>query len=348
MKRISPITTLFSIGLLLLVGISGCTGEPSNADSSSSADSSPAANTGESIKNPYQIVTTCVMVTDIVEQVAGDKAKVSGIMGEGVDPHLYKPTRNDVTKLLQADVIFYSGLLLEGKMTVAFEQAGNQEISVHAVTAVIERSYLREPPEFEGHPDPHVWMDVSAWSQCVGGIAESLSKFDPDNAEAYQSNAKGYQKQLKELDDYVKKVIATIPKEQRVLVTAHDAFGYFSRAYGIEIRSVQGLSTESAAGLRDIEDLVKFIVKRKVSAIFVETSVSEKNIQALVEGAEKKGWKVRIGGSLYSDAMGAPGTYEGTYIGMLDHDATIITRALGGTAPEKGMNGKLRSAPQKE
>ncbi len=289
----------------------------------------------------YTIVTTCAMVTDIVRVVAADKAEVVGLMGEGVDPHLYKPTRNDVKRLMDGDLIFYSGLMLEGRMTDTFAKVARQGKLVYPVTEEIEESYLREPPEFAGHWDPHVWMDVAAWSQCVSVVAKALTEFDPANAETYEDNKQTYQDDLKELDAYIKKVIASIPQEHRVLVTAHDAFGYFSRAYGIEVRAIQGLSTESEAGVKDIVDLVEFIVERKVKAIFVETSVSQKNIQAVIEGAEKKGWTVGIGGELFSDAMGKPGTYEGTYRGMMDHNATIIARALGGSAPEKGWAGKL-------
>ena len=212
---------------------------------------------------------------------------------------------------------------------------------VYAVTEGIEESYLREPPEFAGHYDPHVWMDVTAWSKCVAFVAKSLGEFDAPNAAYYQSNAEKFRAQLKELDDYIRKVIATVPPEQRYLVTAHDAFGYFSRAYEIPVRSVQGISTESEAGVDDINQLVDFLVEKKVKAIFVESSVSSRNLEAVIEGTARKRAKVTIGGELFSDAMGKPGTYEGTYIGMMDHNGTIIARALGGDAPEKGFQGKL-------
>jgi manganese/zinc/iron transport system substrate-binding protein len=281
------------------------------------------------------------MVTDIVHVVAGEKADVVGLMGEGVDPHLYKPTRNDVKRLMDADAVFYSGLMLEGRMTDTFTQIGRGGKPVYAVTEKLDRDYLREPPEFQGHWDPHVWMDVSAWSQCVAFVADALAEFDPANAAYYRKNADTYRSELRQLDDDIRKVIASIPEQQRVLVTAHDAFGYFARAYGIEVKSVQGITTESEAAVSDINQLIDEIVERKLKAIFVESSVSAKNIQAVIEGAGKKGSNVLIGGQLYSDAMGKLGTYEGTYIGMLDHNATIIARALGGDAPEKGLNGRL-------
>lgn len=281
------------------------------------------------------------MVTDIVRVVAGEHAEVTGLIGEGVDPHLFTAGRNDVQKLLEADVVFYSGLMLEGRMADNFAQVGRKGKKVYAVTEGIDRDFLHEPPEFDGHWDPHVWMDVSAWSQCVGLVADALSEYDPSHAESYKSNAEALRKQLAELHEYCVQVVGTIPEKSRFLVTAHDAFGYFAAAYGVEVRAIQGISTESEAGLADINDLVTFIVKNQIPAIFVESSVSSANIKAVVDGCAERGWEARIGAELFSDAMGAPGTYEGTYIGMMDHNATRIARALGGEAPELGWQGKL-------
>lgn len=292
-------------------------------------------------KTPYKVVATVGMVADIVRQVAGEHAEVHNIIGEGVDPHLYKPTRGDVAALQNADVVFYSGLLLEGKMADTLVRVARTGKAVFAVTELLDESKLLEPKEFQGHFDPHVWMDVSAWSQAVEAVAQSLSEYDSAHAEQYQASAKRYREELKGLDDYVRKVIASIPKEQRVLVTAHDAFNYFGRAYDIEVKGIQGISTESEAGLQDINRLVDMVVSRKIQAVFVETSVAEKNVRALVEGAKARGRDVIVGGTLYSDAMGKTGTYEGTYIGMLDHNATVIARSLGGEAPERGWKGSL-------
>lgn len=312
---------------LCLLTFAGC-------DSSSPGDQ-------DSPDGRFQITTTCGMVTDIVRVVAGAHADVTGLMGEGVDPHLYKPTRNDVKQLMDADVVFYVGLLLEGRMADTFTQIARKGKPVYAVTEGLEESSLREPPEFQGHWDPHVWMDVEAWSRCVEFVAEKLAEFDPEHAADYRANADAYREELRKLDEYVRAVIASIPESQRVLVTAHDAFGYFSDAYGIPVRSVQGVTTESEAGVDDVNRLVDFLVERRLAAIFIESSVSEKNIEAIIEGAAQRGWTVRIGGELYSDAMGRPGTYEGTYLGMIDHNATLIARALGGDAPERGLHGKL-------
>ena len=226
-------------------------------------------------------------------------------------------------------------------MTDTFTKVARGGKPVFAVCEAIDESYLREPPEFAGHYDPHVWMDVAAWSQCVEFIAKTLGEFDSPNAEYYEQNAEAYRAKLAELNDYVRRVMATIPRERRVLITAHDAFGYFSRAYDIPVKAVQGISTESEAGVGDINALVEFIVQNKIKAIFIESSVSDKNLRAVIEGTQDKGWEIEIGGVLFSDAMGAPGTYEGTYVGMIDHNATLIARSLGGEAPEGGFQGKL-------
>ncbi len=319
---------VFCLSSVVLMSSCGC-GNSSNALSGSQTEFE-------------RIVTTCGMVTDIVEIVVGsERYQVVGLMGTGVDPHLYKPTSNDVRQLLRADVVVYSGLMLEGKMSATFEKISKTGKAVFAVTDGIDRKYLREPPEFEGHFDPHVWMDVSAWMRGVEFVAASMGEIDPPNAETYLANATAYCKKLEELDAYARESIASIPAEQRILVTAHDAFGYFARAYDIEVRSVQGLSTDSEAAVKDINNLVDLIVERKITAIFIESSVSAKNIEAIIEGANTRGWSVEIGGVLFSDAMGKPGTYEGTYIGMIDHNVTCITRALGGTASAGGMQARL-------
>ena len=291
---------------------------------------------------PYKVVTTCGMVTDIVQQVVGDYAIVEGLMGEGVDPHLYRPTRDDVEKLSKANVIFYSGLMLEGRMGDTFAKMSRQGAKVYAVTELLQDDYLMEPEEFEGHWDPHVWNDVAAWMSAVQAVAKSLGEIDPKNATTYQKNADTYLVELKKLHEYAKKSIRSIPEKQRVLITAHDAFGYFSRAYGIKVMAAQGVTTISEAAISDINRLVDFISSNDVKAIFVENIVSDRNLKAVLEGVEAKGKSVEIGGMLYSDAMGRPGTYEGSYIGMMDHNVTLITRCLGGEAPEKGLKGKLR------
>jgi len=289
----------------------------------------------------YNVVATTGMVADVVRQVAGDRAKVENLIGEGIDPHSYKATRNDLITLREADIIFYNGLMLEGKMGDVLVRVARRGKPVYAVTEVIQEKGDYVLTDEEEHLDPHVWMDVKGWIMVVDVVEQALSEYDPKGAETYAKNAASYKKQLEELDAYAKKTISSIPESQRVLVTAHDAFGYMGRAYGLEVRGIQGLSTESEAGVKDIEDLVAYLVENHIPSVFVESSVADKNVRALVEGAKAKGHDLKIGGELFSDAMGKPGTYEGTYVGMIDHNVTVITQALGGTAPEKGMQGKL-------
>jgi len=331
-------STTLPLIAVLLAGLFGCGSEhPAGEGASDRPDASDAG-----LDHPYSIVTTTGMVTDLVRNVAGSHAEVTGIMGEGVDPHLYKPTRTDIVRVKEADVVFYSGLLLEGLMTDLFIKAAREGQRIHAVTELIDESYLLAPDEFAGHWDPHVWMDVSAWSQCVDVVRDALTEIDPEHADDYRANAEAYLAQLDELDAYARKTISSIPESRRVLVTAHDAFNYFGRAYDIDVVGIQGISTESEAGLNDINRLIDLVVEREIPAVFVESSVSDKNVRALVEGANSRGWSITVGGELFSDAMGPTGTYEGAYVGMIDHNVTTIARALGGEAPARGMNGKLQ------
>lgn len=327
---------VMSIACLVIALLSSC----SKAPESQATESSQAAN--------YHIVCTTGMVADIVRQVVGELATVENLMGEGVDPHLYKPTRGDLLKLAKADVIFYSGLLLEGRMIETFERAKKSGKPIFAVTSSLDHNTLLIPEGSRGHPDPHVWMDVSAWSKAVDVVTDSLSIFDNANAQTFDANAKVYKTKLLKLHQYAVTAASTIPQQQRTLITAHDAFNYFGRAYGLNVLGIQGLSTESEAGLDDINKLVDFIVSNKIKAVFIETSVSDKNIRALIEGAKVRHHDVIIGGKLFSDAMGQSRTYEGTYIGMLDHNITTIVRALGGEAPPAGANGKLSTTNSHE
>ncbi len=333
MKR--TLQRLLCLGLVLgaVLSLPGCSPQPT-------ASATPGA-----VKIPYRAVATTGMVADIVKAVGGERANVQALIGEGVDPHLFKPTRADVARLAEADIVFYSGHLLEGKMTDVLTKVGEHR-PVHAVTDAIEPAYILEPPEFAGHPDPHIWMDVKGWIEAVKVVRDALIAYDPAGKELYEKNSEAYLGQLAALDEYARTAFASVPKERRVLVTAHDAFNYMGRAYDLEVKGIQGLSTESEAGLADLNRLVAFLVDKKIEAVFVETSVAEKNVQALIEGARSRGANVKIGGKLFSDAMGAPGTYEGTYIGMIDHNVTTIVRALGGQAPEKGYQGKLTGGPK--
>ena len=299
----------------------------------------PAAARAE--REPYSVVATIGMIADVAERIAGERAEITALMGSGVDPHLYSPTRSDVRRLMRADVIFYNGLLLEGKMTDSLIRAATSGKKVHAVTEQIDERYLLEPEAFAGLYDPHVWMDPTAWARAVEVIRGRLTEYDPEGASVYRANAEAVLTKIGELDAYAERVLATVPEGQRVLVTAHDAFNYFGKRYGFEVVGIQGLSTESEAGVRDIEQIVSLLVERNIKAVFVESTVSERNIKALVAGARARGREVTIGGELFSDAMGEAGAYEGTYIGMIDHNVTTIARALGGEAPERGMQGRL-------
>jgi manganese/zinc/iron transport system substrate-binding protein len=295
-------------------------------------------------KKRTDIVATIGMVGDVVSNIVGDQAIVTTLIAPGVDPHLYRATRNDVVRMLKADMIFYSGLMLEGKMGDALVKVARSGKPVYAVTEMVDETYLLEPPEFEGHFDPHLWMDVRGWMTATEAIRDAMCEYDPQRREIYTANAAAYLKKLSDLDTWAKKTIESIPENRRVLITAHDAFNYFARAYGLHVRGVQGVSTDSEAGLDDLNELVDFIVVEKIPAIFVETSVSDRNMMALVEGAASRGVDVVIGGELFSDAMGTAGTYEGTYIGMIDHNVTTVARALGGSAAKAGMQGKLTGA----
>lgn len=296
---------------------------------------------GRAAEPGYRIVATIGQVADAARAVAGERAEIVQLLGGGVDPHLYKLTRSDVARLASADVVLYSGLLLEGKMTDALVRVANAGRPVVPVTQGIPEELLLEPEAFQGQYDPHVWFDPGAWAYTVDEVARVLAEHDVEGARTYAANAEAYKNEILAAHAYAREVLGTVPEEARVLVTAHDAFNYFARAYGFEVRGIQGLSTESQAGLREIEEIVELLVERELPAVFSEASVADRNVRALIEGARARAHEVRLGGQLFSDTPGAEGTYEGTYIGMLDHNVTTIARALGGSAPADGMRGRL-------
>lgn len=287
-----------------------------------------------------EAVATTAMIGDAVKAVGGERVHVEVLLGQGVDPHLYKPTRADIAKMAKADMIFANGLNLEAQFRDTFEQLGRTKPVVLAGEK-LPKDRLLADEDYKDKPDPHVWMDPDLWRGAVGAIRDALANHDPAGKQAYDQGHDRYAAETARLSDYVNRVLATIPKDKRLLLTAHDAFNYFSRAYGIEVIGIQGVSTESEAGLKKIEEVVELVVSRKLPSIFVESSVSDRNVRAVIEGAARRGHTLVVGAELFSDAMGAPGTYEGTYIGMIDHNATTITRALGGEAPERGLNGRL-------
>ncbi len=274
-----------------------------------------------------QATTTTTMITDLVRQVGGDKVDVTGLMGPGVDPHLYKASQNDVSAMQDADVIFYNGLLLEGKMGDILVKVGQQKPTVQ-VTEGIPEDMLTEPPEFQGHFDPHVWFDVEMWKMTVDPVVKQLSESDPESADYFKENGERYKKQLDELDAYVQEQISKIPEEQRVLVTAHDAFNYFGDKYGMEVRGLQGISTEAEAGSRDVQEIAEFLAEREIRAVFIESSVPPETIEAVKTATVDRGWEVEIGGKLYSDAGGDAGTEAETYVGMVRENVNTIVEAL--------------------
>ena len=275
------------------------------------------------------VVATTGMIADIVREVGGDRVEVTGLMGPGIDPHLYKASEGDVAALAGADIVFYNGLHLEAKMGEVLEQMRGRIPTVAVAEAVDSASRLT-PPEFAGAYDPHVWMDVRLWQRAVARVRDALAALDTAHAEEYRAGAAAYLAALDSLDAYVRGRAAEVPDGQRVLVTAHDAFNYFGRAYGFDVRGLQGLSTATEAGTADVRALADFIVARELPAIFVETSIPSRTIEAVQAAVRAQGRDVRIGGSLYSDALGSPGTPEGSYIGMIRHNVDTIVNALRG------------------
>ena len=283
---------------------------------------------GPLAERPVRVVATTSMLADLAREVGGDRVEVEGLMGPGVDPHLYRPRESDVSRLVGADLVLYNGLELEGKMGEVLEQVEGRGIIAEPVAEVIDEGSLLAPPEFSGAFDPHVWMDVTLWKRVSTAVADALADLDPTHAETYVANAAAYQARLDSLDAYVRQRVVEVPEDRRVLVTAHDAFNYFGRAYGFDVRGLQGLSTATEAGTADVRDLAAFVAERRIPALFVETSVSPRNIEAVQQAVRARGFRVEIGGDLFSDALGDPGTPEGTYEGMIRHNVDTIVGAL--------------------
>jgi manganese/zinc/iron transport system substrate-binding protein len=277
-----------------------------------------------------QIVTTTGQIGDIARHVGGEFVEVTALMGPGVDPHLYVASEGDVDRLVKADVILYNGLFLEAQMADVLRQIGERKPAI-PVAERIEPARLLPWANYADEYDPHVWFDVTLWMKAVEAVRDALADADGDHAATYKANADAYLKELAELDDYVKQQAATVPPEQRVLVTAHDAFHYFGRAYGFDVKGLQGISTASEAGTADVRELADFIAEHKISAIFVETSVPVRNVEALQAAVRDRGGDVAIGGQLYSDALGSPDGDAGTYVGMVRHNIDTIVKALRGS-----------------
>ena len=284
------------------------------------------------VNTPLDAVATVGMVGDVVENVGGDCADVTTLMGPGVDPHLYKASAGDVRTLQDADVIFYAGYALEGQLGEVLEGFGRRTPTVAVAERAVPEGELIETSSAYG-VDPHLWMDVALWENITDVVAEELSTLRPDCAEEMRARADAYKAELTALDDWVQASLATIPEAQRALVTAHDAFAYYGRAYGLEVVAVQGISTQAEAGLTDIREVADAVAERRVPALFVETSINPRTIEAVRSAVRDRGFEVALGGALFSDAFGEAGTPEGTYIGMIVSNTRTVTEALGGTSP---------------
>ncbi len=299
--------------LLMMALVTGCAG----------SEKSPERAEG----GPLRVLATTGMVADAARVIGGDAVEVTALMGPGVDPHLYKASESDVRALSGADLVLYNGLHLEGKMAELFTRLAAKR-HVVALADGVPDSLLLHPKAFEGQPDPHLWFDVALWSRAVAQARDALVEAHPAHREAFHARAAAYLDTLRALEAWTRAELALIPEQQRVLVTAHDAFGYFGHAYGVEVVALQGISTVSEFGLADVRRLVDLIVKRRVKAVFVESSVPHRSIEAVVEGCRARGHQVSIGGTLYSDALGADGTPEGTYVGMVRANVSMIVRSL--------------------
>lgn len=279
-------------------------------------------------KGKLNITATTGMITDVVQQVGGEYVEVSGLMGAGIDPHLYKASQGDVKKLDDADIIFYNGLHLEGKMAEMFEALEKRKPTIAVSSYLREEQLHAAPGQSQGGHDPHIWFNVKLWISAAEVIRDTLAEKDSAHASYYKERAAAYIKELEKLDTYAREQIALIPEASRILVTAHDAFGYFGEAYGLTVTGLQGMNTMSEYGSKDVSKLRDYLVENNIKAVFIESSVPKKSIESVIEGARQLGHEVKIGGELYSDAMGDAGTVEGTYIGMVKHNVDTIVAAL--------------------
>ena len=274
------------------------------------------------------VVTTTSMITDLVKNIGGKHINIQGLMGSGVDPHLYKASEGDVSKLVNADVIFYNGLHLEGKLVDVFEKMGSATKTPIALADELDKTTLIGSDYFASNYDPHVWFNIEYFKQFAKKVTQILSEKNPKNTVNFIENEKQYLAKLDTLENNMRAIIKDLPVEKRILVTAHDAFNYFGKNYGFEVVGLQGLSTATEAGVKDVQKLAAFIIEKKVKAIFVESSVPKRTIEALEAAVKSKGHDVKIGGTLFSDALGNAGTIEGTYIGMFEYNVNTIVNAL--------------------
>lgn len=319
--------------LLAMALLAACGQQTPAAQPTAPAAEAPAAAgnaVAEPLAEPLNVVVTTQQIADTVANIAGDRVVLTPLLGPGIDPHTYVATEGDIQILQDADLIFYNGLLLEARMVRVLEQIGQGgDTRVVAVGDALDPlTLLNWEPEAGLPYDPHVWNDVRLWTRVAYVIRDTLIEMDPANAEAYEANTTAYATELEELHTYTLEQVERIPQELRVLVTAHDAFSYYGRAYGFQVEAVQGISTTTEASAADIQALADIVIQRKVPAIFIETTISPRTIEAVIAAAQAGGQEVRIGGELFADAMGEPGTPEGTYIGMMRHNIDTIVAAL--------------------
>lgn len=303
------------VSIILLITITGCRDDNSNVSSQTDSEK-------------LKVVATTTMITDLVEIIGGDKVEVDGLMGSGIDPHLYKASAGDVNKMQNADVIFFNGIQLEGKLGDVLEDLEKSNIKTIAVSKDLDKSILIESKEFQGNFDPHIWFDVSIWSKVTETVKNTLIGLDETNKVYYEANTEKYLLELEDLNKYVKEKISLLEKDKRILITAHDAFNYFGRAYDFKVKGLQGISTASEAGTSDVKSLAEFIVEKEIPAIFIESSIPKKNVEALKEAVDARDFNVEIGGELYSDSLGEKETEDETYIGTVKHNVDTIVNAL--------------------
>ena len=283
-----------------------------------------------SIKNAKNkqltIVTTTGIIGDCVSQIVGEQAKVISIMGAGVDPHLYKASQGDIAKLSQADIIVYNGLHLEGKMAQMLENFSKTK-PVFSVGDYIEKTDLKEVDKTSDLVDPHVWFSPNLWIDGLGGVALELDKLE--GLDSIIERYKSYALEIKSTQTMLQKLLdKNLDSNERILITSHDAFEYFGDAFKFKVRGLQGISTTAEYGTKDIKDLTDFIIDNKIKSVFVETSVPNKNLEAVVASAQARDYSIRIGGTLYSDALGEKNTSAGTYKGMLISNVQTIIKGL--------------------
>ena len=296
----------------------------------SGVSSTTAAGDPRPARDKPLVVATTPMVGDLVRAIGGDRIDLVVLIAPGTDPHLWTPTRNEVLKVLEADAVFMNGLMLEGRAGDSFARVELSGRPVVRVAETLAKSELLTDQDGASHFDPHVWMDPTLWAKTAPAVRDTLAKIDPDGKDAFNRNLAAFEADAAALDRECSLMINTIPAAQRTLVTAHDAFGYFGRRYGLAVRGIQGISTESEPSLGDIEELVTTISDERIPAIFVETTVSDRTVRAVVDGCAAKGHELKIGEALYSDSLGRAGSPEGTWAGMLRHNAKSIANALGG------------------